>query len=125
MTKAQIKSTGKIVEVISRFMSKKRNAPSREWMCNLSDGTCINESELEYISDNIEGNRIIDIDNVAREYAENHYSEWEETWCDYNGYNAEPENDKLQLIDAFKAGAEWMANIRRTRNDTRRTNNKG
>ena len=106
--KAMIKSTGKVVEVMSRFMPKKRNVPSRDWMCNLSNGTCINESELEYISDDIEGNRIIDIDNVAREYAENHYSEWEETWYDYDGYNAEPENDKLELIDAFIAGAEWQ-----------------
>lgn len=90
-------------------MPKKRNVPSRDWICNLSNGTCINESELEYISDNIEGNQISDIDNAAREYAENHYSEWEETWYDYNGYNVEPENDKLELIDAFIAGAKWQA----------------
>ena len=107
--KAKIKKTGELVNVISRFMPKKRNVPSRDWICNLSNGTCINESELEYISDNIEGNQISDIGNAAREYAENHYSEWEETWYDYNGYNAEPENDKLELIDAFIAGAKRQA----------------
>ena len=105
MTKARIKSTGKIVDVISRFMPKKRNAPSREWMCNLSDGTCINESELEYLKDSLQDELV----KKASEYADKHYSEWEEHWDDYNGYNAELENDKLQLIDAFKAGAEWMA----------------
>lgn len=105
MTKARIKSTGKIVDVISRFMPKKRNAPSRDWVCNLSDGTCINECEIEYLNDSIQEK----LDKEASEYANEHYSEWEEHWDDYNGYNVEPENDKLELIDAFKAGAEWMA----------------
>lgn len=49
--KARIKGTDKIVEVMSRFMPKKRNAPSRDWVCNLSNGTCIDEKNLEYISD--------------------------------------------------------------------------
>ena len=48
--KARIKGTDKIVEVVSRFMPKKRNAPSRDWVCNLSNGTCIDEKNLEYIS---------------------------------------------------------------------------
>ena len=49
--KARIKSNGKIVEVISRFMPRKRNVPSRDWVCNLSDGTCIDESNIEYITE--------------------------------------------------------------------------
>lgn len=47
--KARVKSNGKIVEVVSRFMPKKRNVPLRDWVCNLSDGTCIDENQLEYI----------------------------------------------------------------------------
>ena len=47
---ARVKTTGEIVEVISRFMPRKRNAPSRDWVCNLSNGTCIDEKNLEYIS---------------------------------------------------------------------------
>lgn len=104
MTKARIKTTGRTVDVISRFMPKKRNAPSRDWVCNLSDGTCINESEIEYLNDPIQEK----LNKKASEYANKHYSEWEEHWYDYNGYNTEPENDKLELIDAFIAGAEWM-----------------
>ena len=47
---ARVKTTGEIAEVISRFMPRKRNAPSRDWVCNLSNGTCIDEKNLEYIS---------------------------------------------------------------------------
>lgn len=101
--KARIKSNGKIVEVISRFMPRKRNAASRDWVCNLSDDTCIDESQLEYIEESIEG-----LDEVAEEYANKHYSKWDESWDDYNGHNVEPENDKLQLMDAFIAGAKWQ-----------------
>lgn len=47
--KAIIKETGQEVEVVSRFMPKKRNAPCRAWVCVLSDGRSIDEDALEYI----------------------------------------------------------------------------
>ena len=50
-----------------------------------------------------------DLEEAADEYANKHYSEWDESWDDYNGYNVEPENDKLELMDAFIAGAKWMS----------------
>lgn len=50
-----------------------------------------------------------DLEEAADEYANKHYSEWDESWDDYNGHNIEPENDKLQLMDAFIAGAKWMS----------------
>ena len=49
MEKAKIKSTGEIVFVVSRFMPRKRNAPSRDWICNLSNGKCIDEKLIEYL----------------------------------------------------------------------------
>lgn len=49
------------------------------------------------------------LEEAANEYANKHYSEWDESWDDYNGHNIEPENDKLQLMDAFIAGAKWMS----------------
>lgn len=48
------------------------------------------------------------LEEAANEYANKHYSEWDESWDDYNGHNIEPENDKLQLMDAFIAGAKWQ-----------------
>ena len=50
-----------------------------------------------------------DLEEAADEYANKHYSEWDESWDDYNGHNVEPENDKLELMDAFIAGAKWMS----------------
>lgn len=50
-----------------------------------------------------------DLEEAANEYANKHYSEWDESWDDYNGHNVEPENDKLELIDAFIAGAKWVS----------------
>lgn len=47
--KAIIKETGQSVEVVSRFMPKKRNAPGRAWVCVLSDGRTIDEDAIEYI----------------------------------------------------------------------------
>lgn len=49
------------------------------------------------------------LEEAAEEYANKHYSEWDESWDDYNGHNVEPENDKLELIDAFIAGAKWVS----------------
>lgn len=48
--KAIIKETGRAVEVVSRFMPKKRNAPGRAWVCVLSDGRTIDEDAIEYIN---------------------------------------------------------------------------
>lgn len=45
--KAIIKETGQSVEVVSRFMPKKRNAPSRAWVYVLSDGRTIDEDAIE------------------------------------------------------------------------------
>ena len=50
-----------------------------------------------------------DLEEAADEYANKHYSEWDESWDDYNGHNVEPENDKLELMDAFIAGAKWIS----------------
>lgn len=66
--KARIKSNGKIVEVVSRFMPKKRNAPSRDWMCNLSDGTCIDEKELEYAPDISDTDTSATISSILNEF---------------------------------------------------------
>ena len=49
--KAIIKETGQEVEVVSRFMPKKRSAPSRNWVCVLSDGRYIDEDAIEYVED--------------------------------------------------------------------------
>ena len=100
--KARIKSNGKIVEVISRFMPRKRNAASRDWVCNLSDGTCINENQLEYIEESIDG-----LDEAAKEYEKRVI---EETKCHHNALTyAEGYEDALLLIpDAFIAGAKWQ-----------------
>ena len=48
--KAIIKETGQAVEVVSRFMPKKRNAPSRAWVCVLSGGMLIDEDAIEYVA---------------------------------------------------------------------------
>lgn len=47
--KAIIKETGQEVEVVSRFMPKKRNAPGRAWVCVLNDERIVDEDALEYI----------------------------------------------------------------------------
>lgn len=101
--KARIKSNGKIVEVISRFMPRKRNAASRDWVCNLSDGTCIDESQLEYIEESIDG-----LDEAAEEYA---YNNWEDN--DYHTGASEglPFDAIGHTEKCFKAGAEWMIGI--------------
>lgn len=100
--KARIKSNGKIVEVISRFMPRKRNAASRDWVCNLSDGTCIDESQLEYIEESIDG-----LDEAAKEYEKRVI---EETKCHHNALTyAEGYEDALLLIPgAFIDGAKWQ-----------------
>lgn len=95
--KAMIKSTGKVVEVMSRFMPKKKNSPSRDWMCNLSDGTCIDEKELEYINDKPVADGIDDaawdcvLDSV-----------------DVNNPHLLPKYKEL-LMFLFIAGAKWQA----------------
>ena len=94
--KARIKSNGKIVEVISRFMPRKRNAASRDWVCNLSDGTCINENQLEYIEESIDG-----LDEAAEEYEKTH------TYQRYDGGGLTPEYDAT-LAESFIAGAKWQ-----------------
>lgn len=84
-------------------MPRKRNAASRDWVCNLSDGTCINESQLEYIEESIDG-----LDEAAKEYEKR---VTEETKCHHNALTyAEGYEDALLLIpDAFIAGAKWQA----------------
>ena len=97
--KARIKSNGKIVEVISRFMPRKRNAASRDWVCNLSDGTCIDESQLEYIEESIDG-----LDEAADEYAEKHGFR-----VPYDGSdNFYDDVDVKASKDAFIAGPNWQ-----------------
>lgn len=65
--------------------------------------------EIEYNRQRAEESVPNDLEEAADEYANKHYSEWDESWDDYNGHNIEPENDKLQLMDAFIAGAKWMS----------------
>lgn len=92
--KARIKSNGKIVEVISRFMPRKRNAASRDWVCNLSDGTCIDESQLEYIEESI---------GVLEEAADNHIRKVADT-AGHPGWDWTTQD----IADAFIAGAKWQ-----------------
>lgn len=66
--KATIKSTGKVVEVVSRFMPKKKTEPSRDWVCNLSDGTCIDEKELEYAPDTSATDTSATISSILNEF---------------------------------------------------------
>lgn len=89
---------------MSRFMPKKKNAPSRDWMCNLSDGTCIDEKELEYINDEPVSD---DLKEAAEEYEKRVI---EETKCHHNALTyAEGYEDALLLIPgAFIAGAKWQ-----------------
>lgn len=95
--KARIKSNEKIVEVISRFMPRKRNAASRDWVCNLSDGTCIDESQLEYIEEFIGG-----LDEAAKEYAKTTFKKPHSDNPDEEVTIVEP--DKYA---GFIAGAKW------------------
>ena len=77
-------------------MPKKKNTPSRDWMCNLSDGTCIDEKELEYINDKPVADGIDDaawdcvLDSV-----------------DVNNPHLLPKYKEL-LMFLFKAGAKWQ-----------------
>lgn len=96
--KATIKSTGKIVEVVSRFMPKKKNAPSRDWMCNLSNGTCIDEKELEYINNEPVSE---ELEKAALEY------ETDNTIQTYDGGGLSP-MEVVSLAEAFEAGANWQ-----------------
>lgn len=92
--KARIKSNGKIVEVISRFMPRKRNAASRDWVCNLSDGTCIDESQLEYIEESIGVLEEADDNHIRRVVDAAGHPGWDWTTQD--------------IADAFIAGAKWQ-----------------
>lgn len=64
---------------------------------------------LCWISDTLSEEPNKSLEEAAEKYANEHYSEWDESWDDYNGHNVEPENDKLELIDAFIAGAQWVS----------------
>ena len=80
-------------------MPRKRNAASRDWVCNLSDGTCIDESQLEYIEESIDG-----LDEAADEYAEKHGFR-----VPYDGSdNFYDDVDVKASKDAFIAGANWQ-----------------
>ncbi len=98
--KARIKTNGKIVEVISRFMPRKRNAASRDWVCNLSDGTCVDESQLEYIEEHVEG-----LEEAAKKYAEKHGFR-----VPYDGSNNFYDDvDVKASKEAFIAGTQYAA----------------
>lgn len=75
-------------------MPRKRNAASRDWVCNLSDGTCIDESQLEYTEEPVEGLEEAAWDCVLDS-------------IDVNNPVLLPKYKEL-LTYLFKAGAEWM-----------------
>lgn len=65
--RAIIKETEQEVEVVSRFMPKKRNAPGRAWVCVLNDGRIVDEDALEYVEDKLVHT---DVPEAAKSYAD-------------------------------------------------------